>query len=342
MTPMGMKRKYGSRRNDSAQRSIMFDFGDEIEGDEPDGEARSIDELNRDRERSRQALAAEVERRQTLRFISLGSGSSGNCSYIGSDTEGVLVDAGIDSVKTFEWLADNGVTPAMVKGIILTHDHGDHVRYAYIIARRYKHIRIYCTPKTLKGILCRHSISHRIKEVHQPIFKEIPFTLAGMKITAFEVSHDGFDNSGFMLESGTQRFVVATDMGVVTARAEHYMAQADYLMIEANYDARMLEEGHYPEFLKNRVRADNGHLDNKAAAEFVAGHYTAALKYVFLCHLSHDNNTPETALREVRSALEAKGVSVGSGDGSLSELDKDVQVVALPRFEPSRLFVLRK
>ena len=135
----------------------------------------------------------------TLRFISFGSGSSGNCSYVGTESGGVLIDAGVDYENVFDTLRANGVTPNMVKGVCLTHDHSDHIRYAYGIARKYNHIRIYCTNRALNGILKRHNVSRRIKEYHQPIFKEIPFKLGELTITAFEVPHDGLDNSGFFV-----------------------------------------------------------------------------------------------------------------------------------------------
>lgn len=316
------------------QQSIIFDAEDassnlspEI-GDEP-GFASAIEEET-------PTLADEA-----LRFISFGSGSSGNCAYIGTSTAGLLIDAGIDAGKVFDTLALNGVTPGMVKGICLTHDHGDHVRYVYQIARRYKHIHIYCTPRTLNGILRRHSISRRIKDYHEAIFKEIPFTLAGMQITAFEVSHDGTDNAGFMIEHGGNKFVVATDMGVITDRADFYMKQANYLMIESNYDETMLTNGPYKEYLKARIRDSKGHLDNKVASKFVADNYTPDMRYVFLCHLSHDNNTPDIAIKEMRAALESRGITTGKGEGTLSDRAKNVQIVALPRFDPSMWYVLR-
>ena len=120
------------------------------------------------------------------------------------------------------------------------------------------------------------------------------------------------------------------------------MTKADYLMIEANYDSAMLDNGKYPEYLKNRIRADNGHLDNKVTAEFVANSCDERLKYVFLCHLSNDNNTPEIACRVVSEALKAKGRIVGTGEGLIDADSAAVQVVALPRFDNSRWFVLKK
>ena len=277
-----------------------------------------------------------------LYFMSFGSGSSGNCSYVGTDNGGILIDAGVDYETVFEKLRLNGVTPNMVKGVCLTHDHSDHIRFAYGIARKYKHIRIYCTNRSLNGILKRHNVSRRIKEYHQPIFKEIPFKLGDLTITPFEVPHDGLDNVGFFVEHGESKFVAATDLGEVTARARHYMSQADFLMIEANYDLEMLENGSYPEHLKNRIKLSTGHLDNADTARFIDEIYSQKLRYIFLCHLSNDNNTPEKAVSAVRSALEGKGVSVGDAMGAIEDYDKDVQLMALPRYDCSPWFIMKK
>lgn len=273
-------------------------------------------------------------------FISFGSGSSGNCSYVGNDDGGILVDAGIDADMVFDTLLRNGVKPSMIKGIILTHDHQDHVRYVYTYVRRYKHLRVYCTPRLLGGLLRRHNISRRIKEYHENVFKEIPFKLGSMNITAFETSHDGTDNMGFDIESGNKHFVVATDMGYITQRAHHYMSQANFLMIECNYDLNMLNNGSYPEYLKNRVRGERGHLDNKMAAQFLVDNYHDELNYVFMCHLSKDNNTPELARDTLVKALVERGLTVGDASNEPSQRERNIQVYALPRFEESLWFVL--
>lgn len=274
-----------------------------------------------------------------LVFMSFGSGSSGNSAYLGTPRGGILIDAGIDPDTVFKALARNGIGPDMVKGVILTHDHQDHVRYAYRSVTRSQR-RIYCTPRVMKGMLRRHCISRRIQDFHDAIFKEIPFRVMDMEITAFETSHDGSDNMGFSIEWEGRRFVVATDMGVITDRAAHYMRQANYLMIESNYDRDMLVNGTYPQMLKDRVMRHDGHLDNKEAARFVAENYHDALNYVFLCHLSDNNNTPEVATDGMRHALEAKGLSVGDGSYDADQRDRDIQVYALPRFVPSSWFIL--
>lgn len=275
-----------------------------------------------------------------LQFVSFGSGSSGNCAFLGTENGGVLIDAGVDTEHVYHDLDANGISISKVKGILLTHDHADHIRYAYKLVREHKHLRIYCTPRLMRGLLRHHNISSRIKDYQVSIFKEIPFFLAGMKFTAFDTSHDAIDNMGFSIEMGGSTFVVATDMGVISKRAAHYMSKANFLMIESNYDRKMLDSGRYPEYLKARVRGNLGHLDNSVAAQFVASNYHEELKWVFLCHLSNDNNTPEIALGAMKTALEAKGVTVGDGSNSADARHKDIQVYALPRFDTSLWFVL--
>lgn len=279
--------------------------------------------------------------RDKLYYISFGSGSSGNSCYIGTDRGGIIIDAGINTDQVSKALADNGVRMDSVKALLLTHDHSDHVRYAYQLLRTHRHMSLYCTPRVLNGLLRRHSISKRIKDYHTPIFKEIPFKVGRMEITAFDVPHDGSDNMGFSIDFGEHSFVLATDLGEVSERARHYMSRANYLVIETNYDSDMLRLGRYPEYLKARIRAANGHLDNMQTAEFLKSIVRPELRYVFLCHLSRDNNTPAKALSAVRNALEEIGKKVGNGEESLSDRRADIQVSALPRFEASRWFVFR-
>lgn len=278
---------------------------------------------------------------KNLYYISLGSGSSGNCCYIGSKHGGVLVDAGVKTEDVVSMLSTNGIPISAVKALLLTHDHSDHVRYAYNMVRNHKHIRLFCTNRVLNGILRRHSISRRIKDYHHAIFKEIPFRIADLEITAFEVPHDGTDNMGFSIEFDNRHFVLATDLGAVTDRARFYMSRANYLVIEANYDLEMLLHGRYPEYLKARIQTANGHMDNVATGQFLKEIVNPNLKYVFLCHLSQDNNTPAKALKTVKEYLESAGLTVGNATESISDRKADIQLMALPRFEATRRFIFR-
>lgn len=286
-----------------------------------------------------------VKGRPFLRFISFGSGSSGNSSYIGTAESGVIIDAGVDYRHVVESLTGNGIPMTAVKGVLVTHDHGDHIRYVYSLVRNYPHIGVYCTPRCFNGIMRRHNISRRLKDYHRPIYKEFPFKLAGLEITAFDVSHDGSDNAGFFITSGSGsdmlRFAIATDLGCITPRVDYYMRQARFVVIESNYDERMLANGPYPTHLKARIAAPNGHLDNREAARFIASIINPELTHLFLCHLSHDNNTPEVALTTMKSSLASVGITrVGSACETPDDRECPVQLVALPRHDSSPLYYL--
>lgn len=297
-----------------------------------------------------QALEINTEalrRPDTIRFLSFGSGSSGNCSYIGTKHGGILIDAGVDNKKVEQDLKNNGIDMASIVGIILTHDHSDHVRYAYSLLRSNKHLRLFCTPRTLNGILRRHSISRRIKDYHKAIYKEIPFEAGGLSITAFDTSHDGTDNMGFFIERANQHFVIVTDTGYITERADHYLRRANYAVIESDYDSEMLRANpSYPEYLKARIAGPSGHMDNADTASYLANILSdtqnqTQLSHIFLCHLSELNNTPEIALNTIRSALEGIGLSVGDATDCAVGHSCDIRLAALPRFDASPLYVLR-
>lgn len=291
---------------------------------------------------------SKLVRRSSMRFISFGSGSSGNCSYLGLDSgegksRGVLIDAGVEPDKVYEALRDNKIDLRSISGILLTHDHGDHVKYAYTIVRANKHMVIYTTMRTMAGLLRRHNISRRIKEYQKIIYIEHPFEAAGMNVTAFKTSHDGTENVGFSIESPdkSHHFVIATDTGVITPESDRYLRMANYIVIESNYDDKMLHEGPYPEYLKARIRSERGHLDNVEAARYIGEIVSPSLSHVFLCHLSEENNTPEIALETMRATLVEKGLRVGDPANPLMSADTDIALGILPRREITQQFLLR-
>lgn len=280
---------------------------------------------------------------EPVRFISFGSGSSGNCAYIGTRQSGLLIDAGVDNNYVEEQLITNSINPDTIAGILLTHDHSDHVRYAYAILRRHRHMKLFATNKAFNGLLRRHNMSRRIKDYHNPVFKEFPFKAGNFTVTAFETSHDGTDNAGFFIQGYDTTFVVATDTGVLTSRADAYIRQTRNLMIESNYDLKMLRNGRYPQHLKARIESTIGHLDNADTARYLAAVAPATgFRHVFLCHLSNDNNTPQIALATVRNSLEDAGVAVCGEDSAdetrlhLSVLPREVAslMVTLAQDEP--------
>lgn len=276
-----------------------------------------------------------------LFYISFGSGSSGNSAYLGTRNGGLIIDAGVRADVIESRLRDVGIKMDKVKGILLTHDHSDHVRSTYTLLRNNKHLKLFCGNRTMEGILKRTGISKRIREYHIPIFVEHTFRMLDFEITPFDVPHDSFQNFGYSISFDNRNFVIATDVGQITDRVRHYASQADYLVLESNYDRRMLISGRYPEYLKARIMSGRGHLDNALAAEFLKGIWSPRLRHVFLCHLSKDNNTPSKALQESREALESLGIKIGRGENSVSDREADMQLSLLPRFESTQLYVFR-
>ena len=322
----------------SGNNQLTIDFNDWVYDDKERREATSPSTIDTRTIALRQNMAQAPS---PLFYISFGSGSSGNCCYLGTRNAGILIDAGILTETIVDTLKENGIKMENIVGICLTHDHGDHVKYAYNIVRKHKHMKVYCTNRVVNGMLRKHNISKRIKDYHSPIFKEIPFKLGDFEITAFDVPHDGDDNMGFFVRHGDKNFVVATDLGAISERARHYISQAHYLMIEANYDKEMLIKGTYPDYLKRRIQTDRGHMDNVETAAFLSEIYTPQLKYIFLCHLSNDNNTPEIALNTISKALKDKGLTIGTAQETIEDRKADVQLMALPRLEPTRWFVFK-
>lgn len=291
---------------------------------------------------------SKLTRPSSLRFISFGSGSSGNCSYLGFDSgegrsTGILIDAGVEPDRVYEALRDNRIDIRNISGILLTHDHGDHVRYAYNIVRANRHMVIYTTMRTMTGILRRHSISRRIKDYQKIIYIEHPFEAAAFNVTAFKTSHDGTENVGFAIASkeGDHHFVIATDTGFITPEADRYLRMANYIVIESNYDMQMLMTGPYPEYLKARIIGERGHMDNAETARYLADIVGSHVSHVFLCHISDENNTPELAYNATAESLKAKGLSIGDPANPLMSESTDIALGVLPRGQVTAQFILR-
>lgn len=262
-----------------------------------------------------------------IRFLSLASGSSGNCYYLGTERYGILIDAGI-GVRTIKKVFKEYALPfETIRAILVTHDHADHIKAAGVLGEKYG-IPVYSTPEIHKGINRSYCMTEKLSASVRHLTKETPLLLEDFRITAFEVPHDGTDNVGYCIEADGKVFCFLTDMGHITPTAAKYICRANYLIIEANYDEEMLKMGPYPFHLKERIAGSNGHMCNRDTAEFLAEHIHEGLKYIWLCHLSKDNNHPELAYKTVEMHLQHKGVIAG----------EDVQLVALKRNTPTGLY----
>lgn len=244
-------------------------------------------------------------------FFSLGSGSCGNCYYLGNSHYGILVDAGIGPRIIKKRLAEYGIDFSGIYALLVTHDHYDHIKSAGYLSEKLN-IPVYATEKVHRGIrncpLIKNIINGPTKRI---IEKGEPFQIEDFRITAFDVPHDSSDNAGYFFEFGNQRLTLATDIGTITDEVAYYACKANHLVIESNYDEEMLLNGRYPYYLKQRISNGSGHLSNRQTAEFLANNYSSDLRNIWLCHLSGDNNHPDLAYETVKNELIRKGIEVG-------------------------------
>lgn len=264
-----------------------------------------------------------------LTFFSLASGSSGNCYYLGAGDFGILIDAGIGIRTITKALRDKGIDLSRILGILITHDHADHIRTVGCLGSKHN-IPVFATEEVHNGIERSRYVQESLHQQRRIIEKETPFQIRDFQITPFEVPHDSSDNVGYYIEYADFRFVVATDIGHVTDTIRRFASKATHLIIESNYDEEMLKHGSYPQFLKDRVSGPRGHLSNKDTAEFLASIYSTDMKYIWLCHLSRDNNHPELAFKTIDIRLFEEGIRVG----------KDVTLTTLKRNSPSDFYEL--
>jgi phosphoribosyl 1,2-cyclic phosphodiesterase len=245
-----------------------------------------------------------------LRFLSLGSGSSGNCYFFGNAMQGILIDAGIGSRTIRKELRQVGVDFSQILGIFITHDHHDHIKSVGTLGEKFN-IPVYATARTHDGMDHSYGMTQKLVGSRKFLENNVEFEIGEFKIVSFPVSHDGTDNAGFFIRYREHGILVATDLGLVNDSLKQYIAEADIAIVEANYDHEMLQGGRYPYYLKERILSDTGHLSNHAAGEFLAENWHSNLRYIYLCHLSNDNNHPELAKKTVEAYFESKGIQLG-------------------------------
>ena len=237
-----------------------------------------------------------------MRMASIASGSSGNCIYIGSDHHHILIDDGISGKRVREGLKSLDLCPEDLEGILITHEHTDHVKGLGVLARKYQ-IPIYGTEGTLACLQQDSSLGAFPEGLFQPIMKEADFCLGDLTIHPFAVPHDAADPVAYRVTCGNSRAAVVTDLGEFDERIVGELQQLDVVLVEANHDIRMLQVGPYPYPLKQRILSSLGHICNEAAGQLLTRILHDNMKAVFLGHLSQENNYPELALETVKMEI---------------------------------------
>ena len=252
-----------------------------------------------------------------LRAATLASGSSGNCAVVSDGTVHILIDAGISARRVAQGLRALGLSPAQLSGVLITHEHSDHISGLDVLCRQMG-ADLYTAEGTARQICYRRAGMEGRFQVFEPGER---FAVGSLVIHPFATSHDAACPVGYSIEGGGRRLCLCTDTGYVTPEAAEAAAGCHLLICESNHDVDMLRAGPYPPYLKERILGDRGHLSNEAGAALAAGAVRGGARRVVLAHLSQENNTPALALAASKRALEALGARVG----------EDVVLTAAPR-----------
>ena len=255
----------------------------------------------------------------------IASSSSGNCIFIEEEGTKLLVDVGLSKIKIEKGLSTYGISPEHLDGILITHDHSDHINGLGVFLRKYD-VPVYATRKTIENILMNKKLGKLNRELFFTIEKENRFLLKNLWVQPITVKHDTVDSVCYRFDFKGKSCAVVTDLGTYDENLLIKLKGLDAILIEANHDKEMLKNGDYPDYLKQRILGDNGHLSNDSCGKLLTNIINPKLKHVILGHLSKDNNDPDLAIRTVQNEINC------ANNGCLLE-SLDIQTAK--RMEPS-------
>ena len=240
-----------------------------------------------------------------LYFSSINSGSNGNCYYVGNDTDAVLIDVGISCKEVEKRMTRLGLSMNKVKAIFISHEHSDHIKGLEVLANKFN-LPVYINQATLKNSRLN------LRQEATFSFSQSTINIGNLKVHAFSKFHDAADPYSFMVEYNDYRVGIFTDIGTVCDKLIAHFKVCHAAFLEANYDTKMLEEGRYPYFLKQRITSGRGHLSNNQALELFINHKATYMSHLLLSHLSKDNNEPLMAENLFKAVAGDTLISVAS------------------------------
>ncbi len=250
---------------------------------------------------------------ERMNLCSITSGSSGNCIYVGSDNTHIIIDAGISGKRIEEGLNGIGLTTADIDGILITHEHSDHIGGLGVLARKYG-IPMYSTPGTIRGIKASRNLGTIPPELFREIQADKDFMIEDLLIKPVRVSHDANEPVAYRVQHEESSVAVVTDLGMYDDYIVEAFQGVDALLLEANHDVNMLQVGRYPYYLKQRILGDQGHLSNERSGQLLCALLHDKLRTVMLGHLSAENNLAELAYETVRQEVAMSDNQYKAGD----------------------------
>lgn len=234
-----------------------------------------------------------------MELVSIASGSSGNCIYVGNDDTHLIIDAGISGKKIEEGLNDIGLKTGEMDGVLITHEHADHIASLGVVARRYG-LPVYATKGTIEGILASKYLGKFPTELFREIKADETFMINDIEVRPVSVSHDANEPVAYRFNHNNHSIGVCTDLGIFDDYIVDSFGGVNALLLEANHDVNMLQVGRYPYYLKRRILGDRGHLSNELSGQLLCRLLHDDLSTIMLGHLSAENNLAELAYETVR------------------------------------------
>lgn len=248
-----------------------------------------------------------------MRMMSIASGSSGNCIYIGSDNTHILIDAGVSRKKIIEGLAKVDISINDIDGILITHEHSDHIKGVGVISRK-DEIPIYASYGTIEGIKNASGLGQISPDIFNEINIDEEFTIKDLNIHPFKISHDANEPCAYTVNCEGKKMGVITDLGLYDDYVVDNLKGMDALLVEANHDIRMLQVGSYPYYLKQRILGNKGHLSNESSGRLISKVLHDNIKGILLGHLSAENNYEDLAYETVRLEIDMDDTPYKSND----------------------------
>lgn len=257
-----------------------------------------------------------------MRIFSIASGSSGNCIYIGNESTHLLVDAGVSGKRIIEGLAQIDLQLSQIDGILITHEHSDHIQGLGILLRK-SEIPVYATADTIKQILAYDKLGNVNTDLFSAVEPDHKFSIHDIFIEPSSIWHDAVDPVCYSFLDASGKISVATDFGDFDDYLIHKLSGSDVMLVESNHDVRMLEANRkYTYALKQRILGKRGHLSNERSGDLMTRLVSLYnMKSIILGHLSKDNNIPECALINMQNYMQAAGMNLEQMDIRVAKRD---------------------